>query len=224
MFRYETHLHTAEASACSSSCAADMADRYKAEGYDGIIVTDHFYNGNTCVDRSLPWEEWVEGYCKGYEHAKARGDEIGLDVFFGIEYGDGASDFLIYGLDKEWYKSHEGIMDLEMTRFLELVRSEGAFVVHAHPFRECDYIRGWLHCPLYVDAIETVNASHKDPRFNERADIYADWFGLPKTGGSDSHNTTDRYYGGGVLSPTRFSSVEDYTRAVRSGELTIIGK
>ena len=79
LYKYETHMHTLEASACAHSTAAAMADKYKAEGYTGIFVTDHFFNGNTCIPRDLPWEERVELYCKGYEHAKARGDEIGLE-------------------------------------------------------------------------------------------------------------------------------------------------
>ena len=58
-----------------------MAVKYKEEGYTGIIVTDHFFNGNTTVPRDLPWEERVELFCKGYENAKAKGDEIGLDVY-----------------------------------------------------------------------------------------------------------------------------------------------
>lgn len=44
MFGYETHLHTAEGSACASASGAEQARRYKALGYDGIIVTDHFFN------------------------------------------------------------------------------------------------------------------------------------------------------------------------------------
>ncbi len=222
MYRYETHLHTAEGSACSDSTGAEMAEKYKAEGYDGIIVTDHFYNGNTAVDRSLPWKEWIAGYCLGYEHAKARGDEIGLDVFFGIEYGDGCSDFLVYGLDKQWYMEHDDIMQLDMKQFLILARSCGAYIIQAHPFREAPYINGTLHCPLLVDGVETVNASHRDPRFDERAKAYAQWYGLPATGGSDSHNTTSRYYGGGVLSPKRFTCAADYAKAVIAGGITII--
>ena len=84
MYRYETHMHTMEASACANSSAADMADKYKAEGYDGIFITDHFFNGNSAVPRDLPWKERIELYCAGYENALKRGKEIGLDVFFGI--------------------------------------------------------------------------------------------------------------------------------------------
>ncbi len=224
MFRYETHMHTAEASACSNSPAADLAEKYKSEGYDGIIITDHFFNGNTCIDKSLPWKERVEAYCKGYEHAKEKGDEIGLDVFFGMEYGDGTSDFLIYGPDKDWLKENDHILDMEVTAFLEYARSFGFVCIQAHPFRQAAYTRGTVHCPKFVDGIEIFNASQItwDPAANDHAEIYASWYDLPVTGGSDTHNTTDRFYAGGVLCPRRLISSLDYGNAVRAREVEVI--
>lgn len=222
MYIYETHMHTSEASGCAECSAVQMADKYKAEGYTGIIITDHFFNGNSSVPRDLPWEERVELYCKGYEHAKARGEEIGLDVFFGIEFGDGGSDYLIYGLDKQWLKKNEGILDMELWRFLEYARSCGAFVVQAHPFRDCDYIHCTTHCPHFTDAVEIINASHpKDSDFNHRAAEYAKWYDLPVTAGSDAHSTTTRWFGGGVESPEKFNDVMDYCRAVKAGTLKL---
>lgn len=222
MYKYETHMHTMEASACAHSSGADMADKYKAEGYTGIIVTDHFFNGNTAVPRHLPWKERVELFCKGYENAKRRGDEIGLDVFFGFEYGDGGSDFLVYGLDKDWLIKNSHILDIGLVGFLELARYSGGLVFQAHPFRDYDYIRSTVHAPRFVDGIEVVNSSHSDPRFNERAKIYADWYDLPPTSGSDAHDTYDRWFGGGVLSERKFSSALDYAKAVVNREIVII--
>lgn len=218
-------MHTMEASACSNSPAADMADKYKAEGYDGIFITDHFFNGNSAVPRDLPWEERIELFCKGYENALARGKEIGLDVFFGFEFGNGGSDFLIYGLDKDWLLAHDYILDMELTRFLELARSEGGFAVQAHPFRDYPYIRVTKHCPHFVDAIEIINASHPlDTPFNSHAAEFAGWYDLPVTAGSDAHNTTDRWFGGGVVSERKFTSYKDYAEAVKSGTLKLLDR
>lgn len=47
MYKYETHCHTSEASGCGMSTGAEMAQKYKDEGYDGIFITDHFFNGNS---------------------------------------------------------------------------------------------------------------------------------------------------------------------------------
>lgn len=221
MYKYETHLHTSEASGCSECKGAEMAEKYKSEGYTGIIVTDHFFNGNSAVPRDLPWERRIEIFCTGYENAKKKGDEIGLDVFFGFEYGDGCSDFLVYGLDKNWLLKNNHILEMELTHFLEYARSSGGMVVQAHPFRERDYIRSTTHAPHFVDAVETVNKSHA-PIFNERAKIYAGWYNLPETAGSDAHNVTNRWYGGGVLSEKKFSSALDYMNAVVCGKVTLI--
>ena len=56
---YETHLHTRGVSACGSTEPEDYIAVYKKAGYAGIFVTDHFFNGNSGIDRTLPWEEMV---------------------------------------------------------------------------------------------------------------------------------------------------------------------
>lgn len=218
-------MHTSEASACACSTGAEMADKYMAEGYTGIFVTDHFFNGNSAVPRNLPWKERIELYCKGYENARKRGEEIGLDVFFGFEYGDGGSDYLVYGLDKQWLIENDRILDMNLTDFLEYARRCGGFTVQAHPFREYDYIRSTTHAPRFTDAVEAVNASHiraGHPEFNDRAKLYAEWYGLPVTGGSDSHNTSGKWFGGGIISESRFTSAADYAKAVTERKIICI--
>ena len=82
LYKYETHAHTMEVSKCAHISGADLARYYKSIGYTGLIVTDHYFNGNTIVPAELPWEERVAQFCKGYEAVKEEGDRIGLDVFF----------------------------------------------------------------------------------------------------------------------------------------------
>ena len=94
-YKYETHMHTAESSACATSTGAEMARAHKEAGYTGIFITDHFFNGNTTVPRELPWQERVARFCLGYEHAKQEGDKIGLQVFFGFEYAYHGAEFLV---------------------------------------------------------------------------------------------------------------------------------
>ena len=220
MYKYETHLHTMEGSACSSAPADEMARAHKRAGYDGIFVTNHFFNGNTSEPRELPWEERVDLYCRGYEIARDVGEEIGLKVFFGIEFCVYSSDFLIYGIDKEWIKANERLlMHTDERELFRTVRGMGGFIVHAHPFRGDPYIH---HISLYpddIDAVEVINGSHDSHKmYNERARIYADMYGLAKTGGSDSHHL-DRLFGGGIAVPEPISCPEDYLRQIRQGKV-----
>ena len=54
-FLYETHMHTCQGSACGRATGREQARVYRDAGYTGIIITDHFFGGNTAVDRRLPW-------------------------------------------------------------------------------------------------------------------------------------------------------------------------
>ena len=155
-YLYDTHVHTSEGSACGQNTGAEMARAYQKAGYAGIVVTDHFFYGNTAADRSLPWKDWVEQFCKGYEHAKEEGDKIGLQVFFGWESGYHGTEFLIYGLNKEWLFEHPEIKDADVKEQYELVHAGGGIVSHAHPFREEDYIPEIRLFPDCVDAVEAM--------------------------------------------------------------------
>ena len=110
-YLYETHMHTSESSACARNTGAEMAKAAKEAGYTGVIITNHNWYGNNCIDSFLPWEEWIEQYCKGYENARQWGNENGLDVFFGYEAGYNGTEFLIYGVDKQWLINHPQIKD-----------------------------------------------------------------------------------------------------------------
>ncbi len=222
-YLYETHMHTSEASACAANTGAEMARAYKQAGYTGIIVTDHFVYGNTAVDRDLPWEQWVENFCLGYEHAKAEGDRIDLQVFFGWESGYGGPEFLVYGLDKQWLLEHPEIRDATVEEQAGLVHEGGGIISQAHPYREASYIKEIRTYPGYVDAAEGVNASHssfvkeeRHPEYNERALLYAKENCLPMTAGSDQHSTQMLW--GGMVFPRRLEDIHDFGRAVLGRE------
>ena len=227
-YLYETHMHTSQASACAINTGAEIARSYKEAGYTGVIVTDHFFHGNTAVNRDLPWEEWVDGFCAGYEEAKAEGDKIGLQVFFGWEAAYNGTEFLINGLSKEWLKAHPEIRDCTIEEQFEMVHRDGGYIVHCHPYREEWYIPEIRLYPDYCDAVETVNAthssvlskSHNDPLYDERAKEYAIKIDKPMTAGSDQHSVSLIY--GGIAFKRRLESGLDYAKAIRDREPAIL--
>ncbi len=231
MFKYETHLHTAEGSECGKAGGADYAQLYKELGYDGVIVTDHFYQGNTRPDRSLPWEEFVRQYAEGYYKLKeaAKGE---LDVFFGVEERfENLDEFLIYGLTPEWFMAHPELRDADRDTFLSTVKSHGAFVIQAHPFRYRDYYKGnTVHIfPKYADGIEVINASNTKLE-NELAYKLAKDYGKAISGGSDRHRIVDTSYltreektPSGIMISKKATCIEDIIDAIRSGDAVPIG-
>jgi hypothetical protein len=189
-FKYETHIHTRQGSACGAATGAELADYYKELGYSGFIVTDHFLGGNTAVRSGLPWEKAIAQFCTGYEDAKRRGDEIDFDVFFGLEYCFHGTEFLIYGTDKDCLIRTPQIREPDLRKALYTFKSAGAFIVHAHPFREAPYIDMFRLLPELTDAVEVYNA-HNTIMQNERARLYAEEYGLLKIAGGDFHRSGD---------------------------------
>ena len=221
-FKYETHMHTSEGSACGKSTAAEMVRAHKELGYTGVFVTDHFFNGNCAVDRKLSWEKKVEAFCRGYENAKAEGERIGLQVFFGFEFGVRATDFLVYNLDKEWLLTHPDIDQYDTRKAFQIMHGDGAFIVHAHPFRERDYIPNIQLFPRDVDAVEVINGAQlEDPIVNDRARLFAMMYDLPQTAGSDSH-AVDRLFKSGVETERRIETPMDYLKMIKEGSLKLL--
>lgn len=225
---YETHLHTNQGSACGQNTGMEMAKACKEFGYTGIFVTDHNWGGNTCVDRSLPWKEWMTLYAKGYYDAKSYGDAHDLDVFFGMETGFLGIEFLIWGLDPEWFIENEKLRTCTIEEQYDLVSSAGGLVSQAHPYRVEPYIPEVKNYPEYVDAFEAFNAthssplsvSHNDPTWNDMALELALKHNKPMTAGSDIHST--KVFGGGMAFKKRFKSAKEFCEAIKNGEDYII--
>ena len=55
----------------------------------------------------------AEVYFSDYEKALKLAEEIGIKVFGGVETSYKGTDFLVYGLDKEWFLRNPQIMDMK---------------------------------------------------------------------------------------------------------------
>jgi hypothetical protein len=211
-FKYDTHIHTSEASACASCSGAEQASVYHMLGYTGIIITDHFFKGNSCIPRELPWKERVELFALGYENALKEGEKIGLSVFFGWEESFFGTDFLVYGLDKHWLMKHPDMEKWDLPDYYRQVHKDGGFFVHAHPFRRADYISEIRLLPEFEDGIEVMNWHNKEHEYNIRAFEYAKQVNKPITGGSDAHNINEQL--GGMIFDHRLENIQDFIKSV----------
>lgn len=220
LYLYETHLHTIEASACSHVTGIEQARMYKKAGYSGIIVTDHFFNGNTAIPHNLSWNKRVDMFCKGYENAKEEGDKIGLSVFFGWESNYMGTEFLIYGLDLEWMKKHPEMLTWSIEEQYHNIHEAGGYVVHAHPFRVRPYIKEIRLFPEFVDAVEVYNVGNRDPEADKKALEYAKKHNLPAFAGTDAHGFERERNSMGFDKP--LDSIHEFIENVKSRDYKII--
>ncbi|MDR2101844.1 MAG: PHP domain-containing protein [Treponema sp.] len=216
-YLYETHLHTSQSSACGVSPGHEYIRRYKDLGYTGIIITDHFYRGNTAVDPSLPWKKWVDRFCRGFEDAREEGARRGLDVFFGWEETFEGDDYLVYGLDRQWLLEHPEAGRWTRAEQYQRVGFFGGCVVQAHPFRQHYYIDRIRLSPHWVDAVEAANGGNHEQSYDALAKKYADKLGLPITAGSDIHSTEDVREATtfGIYLDKKMETIADYVAALK---------
>ena len=220
MYKYETHLHTSPISKCASGTVRECLEFYKKLNYDGVFITNHFLDGNINVDRQLSYEEKINFYFSDYEDGFEIGKELGIKVFPGVEISYKGTDFLIYGLSKEWYLAHPEIMEMKKSVELKLMMDSGALVIHAHPYRESSYIDHIRLFPRCVNGVETLNASRKKEE-NEMAELYRKHYGLLNFAGSDNHAAGKATHLAGMQSETEIISEEDFVNKVKNGELKI---
>lgn len=218
MYIYETHMHTSPVSLCARASVRDTLEYYKNAGYAGVFITNHFLDGNIELEtRSKPYKEQIEFYFSDFEEGERLSEEIGIDVFLGIEMSYGGTDFLVYGIDKEWCLAHEDMHKMKKSELLRLMMDEGALVVQAHPFREAAYIDHIRLFPRCVHGVEVYNSNRTDFE-NQLAEQYADNYNLLRFAGTDNHQGGLQTKFGGMATDEPIASVEDFVAKVLSGE------
>lgn len=193
MYLYEMHCHSAESSGCAKTPGAKMAEAYKRLGYTGLFITDHFLNRNTPVPSYKRWPERMDIFCRGYELAKQRGDELGLDVFFGWEFSYLSGDYLTYCLGENWLYDHPYCDRYLIRDYCDLVHADGGFVIHAHPMRESKHTEMLQLVPHHVDGYEVINAGMTSAFENLQAKRLAEMYDLPGSCGTDNHTGIREY-------------------------------
>lgn len=222
MYKYELHMHTKEASACSPTGISDMIVRYKQLGFSGAVVTNHFYSGNTCIDRGQLWKDFVTDYCRAYYIGQETAHRLDFDLLFGVEEGyGGGKEILVYGIEPEFLLKRPQLRGADLSVWSAEVRAAHGFIAYAHPFRDRPYIRRPDAMPdlSLVDGIEVYNLCNT-PEENEKAAAAFSGSGKSLIAGSDLHNDTFEH-ACGVMLPQRVSSSAQLAQFLASKQFTL---
>lgn len=221
LYRYETHCHANSCSKCAHSSPTEMVRAYKAAGFAGLVLTDHFIHGYTSVDQTLPWNERMQCYYNAYLEAKAEGDKLDFDVIFGIEHAHGGGqEVLVYGIDLDFLLAHPEIETASLEEFAALVHSAGGILIQAHPYR----YGGW-EVPVRLDlvgGIEVYNAGNESLK-NHMALQKAMENPCILTAGADSHAAGEPRVGTtGIALPYRISDGQALVTALKKGDHKLV--
>lgn len=196
-FKYETHLHTKETSACAKVSAKEIPHLYQEAGYDGIIITDHYSPNFFGPRRDIDWERCVKQYLEGYYTAANEGIKIGMPVLLGMEitFEETYNDYLVYGFDERFLYNHPHLYKKKLKEFRKIADKNGLFVAQAHPFRpHMKEVKSAL-----LDGMEVYNANPRHDSRNDLALAYAQKKKLIPLSGSDFHQYEDLARGGIII-------------------------
>lgn len=220
LYKYEMHVHDRLCSACADNTPEEMVDAYRAAGYSGMCFTNHFFLGNTAVNRKLPWAQFVGAYWEAYKRAERYAADRDFDVLFGIEhhYG-GGKEVLTYGIDLDFLLAHPNIHAYSIKDYCDAVHAAGGYISHAHPFRNRPYIdMSYPLNPELWDAAEVYNY-YNNPGADEQAEALAAQYGLGRTSGGDEHRITGEAIGrAGLAFPYRVRTNKELVGALRRGD------
>jgi predicted metal-dependent phosphoesterase TrpH len=218
MFKTETHLHTAEVSACSKIRAKEMIRRYHEAGYSTVFVSDHFQSNTLDSLGDIPWNDKMAIFLSGYYKAKVEGERLGLNVLPAAEFcfSDAPNHYIVYGITKEFLDRYPEIHKLTVKEFSKIAKENNLFVVQAHPYRD----GSCFPTAEYIDAVEVYNSNPRHEDHSDLSEKFAQEYNMPVSSGSDAHREEDIACGG-IITECEIKSVEDFIAAVKERKVKI---
>lgn len=215
-FKTELHAHTSEVSPCGHVTAPEVADRFIAQGYTSLVITNH-YCDYVIDPLKGTWREKMDYYMHPYylmrEHA---GDRLHVILGCELRFEGNINDYLIYGITEEFLRENPDLHKMSLRSFAPLARENGFLVVQAHPFRNGMVVVN----PEYLDGMETFNGTPSYDGRNTIADAWAKRYDLIRTSGSDFHNP-DQFGTGGILTSAAIRTGEELVAVLKSGDYTL---
>jgi predicted metal-dependent phosphoesterase TrpH len=184
----EFHCHT-NASKDSLTRPEDLIRAARKKGLDRLVITDHNSIAGALAAQKLDPQLIIVG-----EEIMTTSGEI-LAAFVQEEIPAG----------------------LTPEETLRRLKQQGAFISVSHPY-DTHRKGGWKEVDLleiapHVDAIEIFNSRCMDPRFNHRAELFAQRYNLAGTVGSDAHAVFE--VGRSVMVLDQFEGPEEMRSVIR---------
>ncbi len=160
--RTELHAHTSPASGCSDIPFDIIPGIYKDKGFSALTITNHFIPKDTNLNKY----DYIEYYMNDFLKAKKIGEELGINVIFGVEYRlfENVNDYLIYGVDKNDLEELFDRAESTIEDFYAAFKNDKRVIIQAHPMRNN------VSATVHTDGYEVFNMH---PGHNQRPALAA---------------------------------------------------
>ena len=225
MYKYQMHIHTTPCSKCGGLTPETLCQALLENGYQGGVITNHFYHGNSGIDRSenTSWEQFVSAYEQDYLSCKKEAEKHNLDIIFSIEESVVPGlEILCYGVTPKILYDNPQLIKQDLCEWVRVMRENGVVVVQAHPFRKADYIPNPGPLPIeMIDGIEVFNRGNSTDENQSAWEMAEKHPHLIRTSSADAHWPNHIPYGG-IISSKRITNEQELVTLLRSGEYKLI--
>ena len=224
MYKIELHLHTKYSSGCGQMSAEELISGYKAAGYAGIVVTDHYNRDPYAMKHIDPAADCdrLTPFLEGYYKMKKEGEKQGIRIYRGAElrFAGSFNDYQLYNYPASMLSDPEKLFTMGLEAFYDSHLGTGSLLIQAHPNRT------WCGPadPKFLDGVEVFNMHPFHNNQNELTVAMAEANPhLIRTGGSDCHKP-EHLGRGGILSETLPKDEAALVGLLKSGHYKIIGE
>ncbi len=194
--KIEMHTHTEESSPCGHVPASQAVSLYENEGYDLLIITDHYNKWGYEQSGVSNLKEYARYAMNGYHAAKKAASQTTnhICVLPGLEVSllESPNDYLLYGMTEDFLYAHPDLYTLSLQQLYELCHDNDILLFQAHPNRS--------YCqpsnPEYLDGAEIYNGNPRHNNNNPKTAQWAKDSHLLSSSGSDFHELEDLAKGG----------------------------
>lgn len=158
-------------------------------------------------------EKKIDYVYTGFDMAKKYGNELGMNILLGVEITLQItdSDYLIYGIDKEFLYENEKIYEYTLEELYKICNKKEYLLVQAHPFRDDIQL-----APLeYIDGIEVFNGCQDEVSRNDKALEYGKSTNKILTSGSDFHRLGDLAQGG-IITEVEIKNIKQLVKILKN--------
>ena len=217
--KIDLHVHTKEISICGHMPAEEVVERYKAAGYDCIVITNHFNTHTASHFEKQGVTDFFRQYHESYLLAKEAGDKAGLLVLNGYEirFDEADNDYLVYGMSDKTAADYKKLFAMHPRDFSKLSYEQDFLFYQAHPFRNNMKITA----PELLFGIEIKNGNPRHDSRNDIAELWAKKYAMRMIAGSDCHRQED-VGATGIITDRTVKDIDSLVCVLKSNDYRII--
>ena len=219
MIKVELHVHSLGGSWCAKASAKEIAARFSAEGYGGIMLTNHYSKKAFADYPTKDFKGRIDYFFSLVDQVKNECAKVGLKVFYGVEVASApnGTEYILVGFDKSFLYDNEYLYDLTQEQLFVLAEKYNLFMYQAHPAR----LGVELGNPSFIHGAEWFNSHFHHNNYNALAEEFCKKNNLVKISGNDFH-VADQPLIGGALIPNRIRDEKELAAYLKSGKCKML--